>query len=41
MIFMWIIAGLGCRGTGWTVSENRYSTGFTVLLTSFGLSVYI
>lgn len=29
--FMWIIAGRGCRGTGWTVSENRYSTGFTAL----------
>ena len=23
LIFMWIIAGRGFRGTGWTVSENR------------------
>ena len=41
LIFMWIIAGRGCRGTGWTVSENRYSTGFTALPTLSGLSVYI
>ena len=25
-----------CRGTGWTVSENQYSTGFTVLPTLSG-----
>ena len=31
LIFMWIIAGRGCRGTGWTGLENRCSTGFTAL----------
>ena len=31
----------GCRGTGWTGLENRYSTGFTALPTLSGLSVYI
>ncbi len=31
LIFMWIIAGRGCHGTGWTVSENRCSTDFTAL----------
>ena len=35
-IFMWIIAGRGCRGTGWTALENRYSTGFTALPTLSG-----
>ena len=34
--FMWIIAGHGCRGTGWTALENRYSTGFTALPTLSG-----
>ena len=30
------IAGRGFRGTGWTVSENLCSTGFTVLPTLSG-----
>ena len=29
------------RGTGWTVSENRYNTGCTALPTLSGLSVCI
>ena len=41
LIFMWIIAGRGFRGTGWTVSEIRCSTDFTALLILSGLSVYI
>nr|CCL04198.1 hypothetical protein BN167_220032 [Clostridioides difficile E13] len=36
LIFMWIIAGRGFRGTGWTVSENRCSMGFTALPTLSG-----
>ena len=34
--FYVIIAGRGCRGTGWTGLENRCSTGFTVLPTLSG-----
>ena len=29
LIFMWIIAGRGCRGTGWTALENRRSEEHT------------
>ncbi|CCL55358.1 hypothetical protein BN180_2940002 [Clostridioides difficile E14] len=38
---MWIIAGLGCRGTGWTGLENQYNMVCTVSLILSGLSVYI
>ena len=31
-----LIAGRGCRGTGWTGLENRCSTGFTALPTLSG-----
>ncbi len=41
LIFMLIIAGRGCRGTGWTVSEIGDNMGLIALPTSFGLSVYI
>ena len=34
--FYVIIAGRGCRGTGWTALENRYSMGFTALPTLSG-----
>ena len=36
LIFSSIIAGRGFRGTGSTVSENRYNTGFTALPTLSG-----
>ena len=36
LIFMWIIAGRGCRGTGWAGLEHRCSTGFTALSTVSG-----
>lgn len=39
--FSSIIAGRGFRGTGSTVSENRYNTGCTALPTLSGLSVCI
>ncbi|CCL94148.1 hypothetical protein BN191_160047 [Clostridioides difficile T61] len=41
LIFSSIIAGRGFRGTGSTVSENRYNTGCTALPTLSGLSVCI
>lgn len=41
LISMWIIAGAGYRGTGWTVLENRCSTGFTVLPTVWTISLYL
>ena len=41
LIFMWIIAGRGCRGTGWTVLENRYSTGFTITNFVWTISLYL
>lgn len=34
--FMLIPRGIGCRGTGWMVSEKRRSTQFTCLRTSCG-----
>ena len=36
LIFMWIIAGRGFRGTGWTGLANLCSTGFTALPTLSG-----
>ena len=38
---MWIIAGRGFLGTGWTVSEKVSNTGFTVSLILSGLSACI
>ena len=34
--FMWILRGIGCRGTGWMVSAKRRSMQFTCLQTSCG-----